>query len=230
MAKKKDNTEERIVAVEEALSKTEQFIERNQRIITYVVGGLIVVTLLVFGFRKFITLPKEKAASEAIYMAEVYFEQDSMELALYGAGESAGFLGVIDDYSSTSSGNLARYYAGICYLNLSEYENAIEQLKKFSGDDLIVPGMALGAIGDAYMQLGDIDKAISYYLDASEKNSNDFSSPPFLLKAGWAYEINQEYDKALNVYEKIKTDFPKTREARDIDKYIARAKAELGEI
>lgn len=230
MAKKKDTTEDRIEAVESALSRTEQFIEKNQRIITYVVGGLIVLTLLVFGYRKFVSLPKEKAAQEAMYMAEIYFEQDSLELALYGAGESEGFLGVIDDYSSTNSGNLARYYAGVCYLGLGEYEDAITQLKKFSGDDLILPGMALGAIGDSYMQLNDIDKAISYYLDAAGKNANDFTSPPFLLKAGWAYEINEDFAKALNMYEKIKTEYPKAREARDIDKYIARVKAQLGEL
>jgi len=230
MAKKKDTTEDRIVAVEEALSKTEQFIERNQRIITYVIGGLILVTLLVFGYRKFVSLPKEKAAQTAIYMAEYYFEQDSLELALNGAGESIGFLGIIDDYGSTASGNLASYYAGICYLNLGDYEEAINNLRKFSGDDVIVPGMALGAIGDAYMQLGDVKKAISYYLDAASKNANEFSSPAFLVKAGWAYEINKEFDKALDMYEKIKKEYPKTREARDIDKYIARAKANLGKI
>lgn len=230
MAKKKDTTEDRMEAVESALSRTEQFIEKNQRMITYVVGGLIVITLLVFGYNKFIMQPKEKAAQEAMYMAEVYFEQDSLELALYGAGESEGFLGVIDDYSSTSAGNLARYYAGVCYMGLGEFEEAIPLLKKFRGDDLILPGMALGAIGDSYMELNDIDNAISYYLDASDKNANEFSSPPFLLKAGWAYEIKGDYAKALNMYEKIKTEYPKTREARDIDKYIARAKAQLGEL
>ena len=230
MAKKKDNTEDRIVAVEEALSKTEQFIERNQRIITYVIGALIVVTLLVFGYRKFVSLPKEKAAQKAMYMPELYFEQDSLQLALNGAGESMGFLGVIDDYGSTSSGNLARYYAGICYLNLGDYEEAISHLKKFSGDDLIVPGMALGAIGDAYAQLGDMDESVSYYLKAANKNQNDFTSPTFLLKAGWAYETMKDYGKALEMFEKIKTEFPKSREARDIDKYIARAKANLGEL
>jgi tetratricopeptide (TPR) repeat protein len=230
MAKKTDKTEERIVAVEGALSKTEQFIERNQRIITYVIGGLIVVTLLVFGYRKFVSIPKEKAAQKAMYMPELYFEKDSLNLALNGAGESIGFLGIIDDYGSTSAANLARYYAGVCYLNLGEYEEAIRLLKKFKGDDIIVPGMALGAIGDAYMQLGDIDQAIKYYVNAASRSENDFTTPTFLLKAGWAYEIKKDYEKAVEMYEKIKFEFPKTREAREIDKYVARAKASLGEI
>jgi tetratricopeptide (TPR) repeat protein len=230
MAKKKDTTEERIVAVEEALSKTEQFIEKNQRIITYVIGGLIVVTLLFFGYRKFISLPKEKAAQKALYIPQLYFEQDSMSLALNGAGESLGFLGVIDDYSSTEAGNLAQYYAGICYLNLGDYEAAISHLKKFSGDDLIIPGMAKGAIGDAYMQLGDVDEAARHYLLAAREHENEFTTPTFLLKAGWSYELLEEYGKALEMYERIKQEYPKSREARDIDKYVARAKAYLGEL
>lgn len=230
MVKKKDTTEERIVAVEEALSKTEQFIENNQKYITYVVGAIILITLLFFGYRKYISQPKEIEAQKAIYNAEIFFGMDSLDLALDGSGEAMGFLEIIDNYGSTKSGNLARYYAGICYLNKSEYNEAIDYLKKFDSDDIIVSGMALGAIGDAYMQLGEINDAISYYLKAAKKNPNDFNSPTFLLKAGWAYEINKEYAKALNIYEQIKKEYPKSREARDMEKYIARTKVELGEL
>ncbi len=230
MAKKKDSTEERIVAVEEALSKTEQFIENNQKIITYVVGGLIVIVLLFFGYRRFIQQPKEKSAEKAIYKAELYFEQDSLDLALYGDGENLGFEEIIDEYGGTKTGNLAQYYAGICYLNKKEYENAIDHLAKFESDDVFLQGMAYGAIGDAYLELGDADKAISYYLDAANYNENEFTTPPFLLKAGMVYEIENNWDEALATYERVKDDYPKSREARDIDRYIARAKAKLGEM
>ncbi|MCB0806828.1 MAG: tetratricopeptide repeat protein [Bacteroidales bacterium] len=230
MAKKKDATEERIVAVEEALSKTEQFIENNQKIITYVVGGLIVVVLLFFGYRKFIILPKEKSAEKAVYAAERYFEQDSLDLALFGDGINPGFEEIIDDYGSTQTGNLAYYYAGIAYLHKKDFENAIDRLKKFSSDDMYLQGMAYGAIGDAYLEMGDIGRAISYYNDAANTNENEFTSPPFLVKAGWAYELNNDWSNALNTYEKVKKNYPQSREARDIDKYIARAKAKLGEL
>lgn len=230
MVKKKDTTEERIVAVEEALSKSEQFIERNQKILTYVVGGVILVILLFFGYKKYISGPKEKTAQSMMFTAEYYFEKDSVDLALFGDGESYGFMDIIDDYGSTSAGNLAKYYSGICYYNKGEYENAISYLKKFSGDDVIVPGMALGAIGDAYVQLNDLEKAAKYYMDAANKNKNDFTTPTFLMKAGWTYEILGDWDKAESSYEMIKKDYPRSREARDIDKNLARAKAKLGEL
>jgi tetratricopeptide (TPR) repeat protein len=230
MVKKKDTTEERIEAVESALSKTEQFIESNQKILTYIIGGIIIVILLFFGFKKFISAPREKAAQAAIFKAEYYFEKDSLDLALNGDGESNGFLDIIDDYGLTKSGNLAKYYAGVCYLNKGEYQKAIDYLKKFDGDDIIVGGMALGALGDAYMSLNNTSKAVDYYLDAAEHNPNDFVSPVYMLKAGWGYETIGKWKEAKEIYERIKKEFPQAREARDIDKYIARAKANLNEL
>jgi tetratricopeptide (TPR) repeat protein len=230
MVHKKDTTEERIEAVESALSRTEQFIESNQKILTYIIGGIIIVILLFFGFKKFISAPQEKKAQTAMFKAEYYFEKDSLELALDGDGESNGFLDIIDDYGSTKSGNLAKYYAGICYLNKGEYQKAIDYLKKFSGDDIIVSGMAFGAMGDAYMSLNNTTKAIDYYLKAADHNPNDFISPVYLLKAGWAYEVMGNWKEARSVYERIKKEFPQARETRDIDKYIARAKANLNEL
>jgi tetratricopeptide (TPR) repeat protein len=230
MAKKKDSAEERIEAVEHALSKTEQFIESNQKILTYVIGGIILVILLFFIFKKYISSPREKAAEAAMFRAEYYFEQDSLDLALNGDGENNGFLAVIDDYGSTKAGNLAKYYAGLCYLNKGEYQKAVDYLKKFSGEDLIVSGMALGALGDAYMQLNQTSKALDYYLKAAEQHPNDFVSPTFMMKAGWSYEILGEWKKAKEIYEKLKKEYPQSREAREVDRYIARAKINLNEL
>ncbi len=51
MAKKKtDNTEEKIMAVEEALSKTEIFIEKNQKLLGIIIGAIALVVLAYFGF------------------------------------------------------------------------------------------------------------------------------------------------------------------------------------
>jgi tetratricopeptide (TPR) repeat protein len=230
MVKKKDVTEERIEAVESALSKTEQFIESNQKILTIVIVGIAVIILLFFGYKKMISGPREKKAQAAMFKAEYYFELDSLNLALNGDGENDGFIDIADNFSWTKSGNLAKYYAGVCYLNMGEYQKAIDYLKKFKSDDVIVAGMAYGAIGDAYMSLNNTTKAIDFYLKAANADPNDFTSPVFLMKAGWAYEIANNWKNAKSVYERIKKEYPQAREARDIDKYLARAKANLGEL
>lgn len=223
MAKKQDRTEEGIVAVEEALSRTEKFIEDNQRLLVIIVGVIVVIILGFISFKKFYVQPREKEAQEQMFMAEKYFEKDSLDLALYGDGNYPGFLDIIDDYGVTSAANLAHYYTGVIYLKLGDYEQAIDYLESFDSDDQIVSSMAEGATGDAYMELDEVDQAINHYVKAAEMNQNEFTSPLFYLKAGWAYEIAGDYEEALKVYKKIQKDYPASTEARDIEKYIARA-------
>lgn len=218
---KTDKTEDRIVAVEEAFSKTEQFIEKNQKIILIVLGVLIVLVLGFFAFKRYYIAPRETEAQSQMFMAEKYFEQDSLNKALNGDGNYLGFLDIIDQYSMTKSSNLSKYYAGICYLKLGQYENAIDYLKKFNGKDQMVGPMAEGGIGDAYMELNQVDKAISAYLKAAESRNNEFTSPLFYMKAGMAYQEQGKYDKALELYRKIKSDYPRSYEGTEIDKYIS---------
>lgn len=225
MAKQLDNTEERIHKVEEALSRSEQFIEQNQVLISIVIGVIVVVVLGFFGFKRFFIQPREKEAQTQMWKAERYFEQDSLDKALKGDGSYPGFLTIMDDYSMTKSANLSRYYAGICYLKKGEYQNAIDYLEKYKAADVLVAAMAKGGIGDAYMELGDTKKAIEYYQEATDKYENEFTTPVFLMKLAWTYETTKEYQLAIDSYEKIKKTYPKSTEARGIEKYIVRAKA-----
>ncbi len=228
MAKKKDKAEENILAVEEALSKTEVFIERNQKILYIIIGAIVVIVLGIFGFKKLYIAPKEKEAQSQMYMAEKYFEKDSLRLALNGDGNYLGFLDIISDYRLTKAADLAHYYSGICYLNLGEYQTAIDHLEKFKGKDQIVSSMALGAIGDAYLELDNREKALDYYLKAVDNNTNAYTTPMFLLKAGMTCELKGNYAKALQLYERIRDEFRTSNEFRNIDKYIARVKGLMG--
>jgi tetratricopeptide (TPR) repeat protein len=222
-----DKTEGRIVAVEEAFGKTEQFIEKNQKIILIVVGVVVIIVLGFFGFRRFYLSPKETEAQGQMFMAEKYFEMDSISKALNGDGNYLGFLDIIDEYGLTKSANLAEYYAGMCYLKKGEFDKAIEYLKKFDSDESYISSMATGGIGDAYMELKQEDKAIDYYLEAADENKNEFTSPIMLMKAGWAYEGLGKYEEALKVYQRIKDEYPRSTEGREIEKYIAKMKAIL---
>lgn len=223
MAKKQNQTEERIVAVEEALTKTERFIEDNQRLLGIIIGAIALVVLGYFAFQRYYIQPREKEAVAQMFMAEKYFEMDSLNLALNGDGNYPGFLEIIDDYGMTRAANLSKYYAGISYLKLGDFEEALDHLKSFSKKDLLVSVMAVNAIGDCYMELDQPTKAAKEYEEAAGMNPNELTSPQFLLKAGWAYELSGDYTSAIKAYEKIKFDFPRSQESRDIEKYIARA-------
>ncbi|MBP6978764.1 MAG: tetratricopeptide repeat protein [Bacteroidales bacterium] len=228
MAKKKDKAEENILAVEAALSKTEVFIEKNQKILYIIIGAIIVIVLGFFGFKKLYMAPREKEAQSQMFMAEKYFEKDSLRLALNGDGNYLGFLDIIQDYKLTRTAKLAHYYTGLCYLHLGEFQTAIDYLKKFSSKDQIISSMALGATGDAYLELDNRDKALEYYLKAVDNNSNNYTTPMFLLKAGMTYELKGNNASALELYERIRDEFRTSYEFRNIDKYIARVKGLTG--
>lgn len=227
MAKEQKKHEDGFEQLEDALTNSEQFIERNQKMIINVIIGLIVVIAAYFGYNKFISEPKAIESANQIFGAQNYFEKDSFNLALNGDGNILGFIEIADKYSSTPSGNLANYYAGLSYLYTGEYENAIQYLKKFSSDDLLMSNLALANIGDAYMQLGEYKKAADHYKKAAASKTNDFSTPMFLLKNGLALEKSNDFSGALKSYELIEKDYPTSAEARDIEKYIERTQLQL---
>lgn len=223
MAKKDNKKEMQFEEVGEAISKTEQFIENNQQKIIKVTGIIFAIIILVIGIKNFYLKPLENEAQSEMFMAELYFQKDSFNLALNGDGEYLGFLDISNDFSLTKSGNLANYYAGLCFLHLADYENAISYLKDFSSNDIIISSLALGCIGDAYVELGDNEKALKYYKNAVYNSDNQFTSPRYLFKQAMIYESQQEYSKALKIYNLIKDEYKNSNEAAGIEKYISRA-------
>ena len=225
MASKKDQKDEVIVDVEEVYSKTETFIEENKNVLVGIVAGLAIIIGGYFAYNSFYLAPLQDEAQQEMFMAEKYFSQDSMNLAIYGDDVYAGFIEISDNYSGTRAGNLANYYLGIAYLRTGQFEQAIDALNDFDGEDEVIGSIAIGAKGDAYMELGDLNKAVSNYEKAANRKDNDFTTPLFLKKAAETYELLGDYESALEHYKSIKADYKKSTEAREIDKYIARAES-----
>ena len=170
---KKNKTEDQFVQVEQAVSKTEQYIIDNQKSLTTILSVIIGIIVLYNVYQNFYIKPLEEEAQSEMFMAELYFQKDSFNLALIGDGQYYGFLDIADEYSSTKVGVLANYYAGICYLQTGKYEEAIEYLIDFHSDDIILSSLALGCAGDAYMELGEIENAMDSYEDAVDNSNNE---------------------------------------------------------
>ena len=137
--KHKSQTEDPEVAIQSAIGRVEGFIMNNGRSL---LTALIVVVVVVggfFGYKYLISGPRAEKAAAMMFVAEQQFAVDSFALALNGDGNFAGFLEVIDRYGSTDEGNLARHYAGICYLRLGEYQQALDYLKEYSASTKSVP-------------------------------------------------------------------------------------------
>ena len=204
MTKKKTAQEDNLQELESALTRTEQFIEDNQKKITYVVGAVVVLVGAFLAFNRFYLQPKEKEALNQMFMAENYFEKDSFNLAINGDGNYLGFLDIIDDYGMTKSANRAKYYTGIAYLHMGQYEDAIEYLKKFKTDDLLLAPVKTGAIGDAMLELGKTEDALKQYQKAYAETENELTTPVYKMKAARLLESMNKLDEALKLYEEIK--------------------------
>ena len=139
---------------------------------------------------------------------------------------NAGFLQVIDKYGSTPEGNLAKHYAGICYLRMGDLQNALDYLKQYkaSGEipGTLVTAQNLGLQGDVLSQQGNYKEAVALYEKAVKASDNVLTAPYYLKKAGLTYEKLGDNAKALAAYKTIQTDYAVSMEARDIQKFIGR--------
>ena len=143
MAKKKEQEvkgDQRLENIEETLTQTEVFILKNQKLIGIIVGAIVVIILGYFGYQRYYIEPKTTEALEQMYVAQRYFEADSLDKALYGDGNALGFIDIVDEFSMTKPGNLANYYAGISFLKKKDFDLAIDYLGDFkAGDHFIGP-------------------------------------------------------------------------------------------
>lgn len=209
------------MAIPQQDTRAASFYEQNQKVITGVIVAIVVIVIGYLAYSHLYQKPREQEAINAIYMAEIQFEKDSFENALLSPGAgNMGLLDIIDEYSGTATANLAKYYAGISYLKLGKFEAAISYLKDFNADGNLTPITKNGAIGDAYSELEEYDKAIEYYKKAGNAGDNNYLTPYYLKKLGMLYENQGEYDDALAAYKKIKENYPQSPDGFNIDKYI----------
>ena len=211
--------------MEEAVSRSEAFINKNKKVISAIVTAIIVVVAAGMLISTFVVKPREQKAAEALFAGEKYFQNGDYEIALNGDQyEYAGFEAVAADHKGTKAGNLAKAYAGISLAKLGRYEEAIPMLKAFKGNDEMVAPSVLAALGNCYAQVGDEAKAAATLVKAADKADNNLLSPAYLIQAGQIYEKLGKNGEALKAYNEVKAKYYLSIQSSDIDKYIERVK------
>ena len=229
MAKEHKKKEEVIFPLDLYIKRVTDFYEEKKKVINIASIASLAVLVLALAYFLYYIPDKQKKAEVAIFKAERYFGMDSLQLALDGDGACSGLVEVIDRYGNTKSGNRAKYIAGICYLQLGQYDEAIHYLKKFKSRDKLVSVQALGALGDAYMEKNDIDNALKYYKKAVSKNPNELVTPVYLHKLGLLYDMQGNWKEALACFETLKHEYTQSPEAMDAEKRIAFLKEKIGQ-
>ncbi|MBR4739435.1 MAG: tetratricopeptide repeat protein [Bacteroidales bacterium] len=216
-------TEEKNTEMGTIITRSEEFIQKNQKTLIIIVAAIVLVVVAIFGLRKWYFQPREVRAAEEMFAAEQWFNQGDFDKALNGDDTYRGFLGVADNYKGTKAGNLARYYAGAAYLQQGNFDEAIHWLKKYKGKDTFTRPLAKMMLADAYIETGETATAAKLYVAAAGMSDNFITTPTALFKAGMAYLMIEDNAKALECFQKVKTNYPESTEWSEIDKYIALA-------
>ncbi len=211
-----------VVEVKGSQPVKNNFFEENQKMISYVILGIGILAAVYFAYKYLYIGPREKEAVNAMFKAEEVFAKDSFALALENPGGGfEGFLGIIDNYSGTKAANLAGYYAGLCYLNLGKFQEAVDKLEGYDADDEVTSVTKAGALGDAYSELGDKEKAMNLYKKAAASD-NEMLTPYYLHKLAMMYYSEGKTKEATEQLEIIKAKYPDSNEFRDAEKLLAR--------
>lgn len=162
----------------EYVEKAKGFWAQYSKII--IIAGSVIIAVLggYLGYKYLVSIPNEKKANDLIFPAEKLFgkiagsssyNKDTVNIVLNGdkATGVTGLLKVAGSYGGTKSGNRAEYIIGACYLNLGQYDKAIEHLKDFDANGATqIQSKAYTLLGHAYAQQKKTDDALEYYKKA----------------------------------------------------------------
>ena len=230
MADKKKVQKKEVDVVEKARGIWEDY----NKPISYIGSAIIILFAGWLIYKYMFQVPKQEKADTEVFVTQKYFSQftsatDSAKLlmaarVLNGDGRNPGALKIINKYSGTTAANLCEYYAGACYLQLGQFDKAIKYLKDFDANGATqIKSRALGMMGDASAELNKNDDALDYYKKAANVNDkDDYTSSEFLFRAALFAQSIGKTKEAVDLFKKIKTNYPLSEKAADVDRYLAR--------
>ena len=220
--------EETLVDIAQVRNQASSFFEHYQKPILGVLIGAAVIFGAWYAYKNLYVGPRQKRAVEQMYQAEQQFEKDSFALALTNPGGGfSGFLDIISSYSGTPAANMAKYYAGVSYLNLGQFENATKYLGEFSASGDVAPIMKNGALGDAYSELNKMDEAMGYYKKAVSSGDHELLTAYYLKKVAMLSEKSGDFAGAKEAYQTLKEKYSRSPDGRDADKFLERISAKV---
>ncbi|TAH18686.1 MAG: cytochrome C biosynthesis protein [Cytophagales bacterium] len=216
-------------ALQQGLSKTEEFAKSNQKLVMGAGIGLLVVIAGVLFFQ-WNSESKNAKAQKELFPAQFYFEKDSVKKALAGdnSNTTIGLEAIADEFGGSKGGDLAKFYIGVAKLKEGKFDEAIEKLESFSPNDLLLQARVYSLIGDAYMEKNDLGNAISFYKKASDYNANEFFTPAYMAKLALAQELNKDLSGAADTYKRIIDEFEESSEKANAQKKLAKLEQILG--
>ena len=203
--------------------KATTFYEENKKNISMGLTALVVIVAVAFFYVKNRNADNDKAATE---LAKVYsfYDNGQYQIAIDGVRERniVGLKAIVDEYGSTRSGTMANLYLGNCYYNLGKFNEALKAFEDFSPDGELLTVSRYAGIGSCYEALGQYKEAAESFEKAATKYGNNLNAAENLNNAARNYAASGQKEQALDLYKKIKKNYPKTNFSTEADRYIAK--------
>lgn len=208
---------------EAVIERAKDFWGQYGKILTYALGAIVLLVGGFLAYQKFVKEPKEKKAADAIFYAQQYYAQDSLDKALTGDGQHIGFDKAISQYGGTAAGNLAKFYAGSIYLKKGSFAKAAGYLKDFSTDAPQIQARAYKLLGDALAEQGKGKEAVDQYKKAAREFEEDdaSASEALFLAAYLSDKVLNDKTAAVDLYKEVKTKYSQTQWSFEAEKYLA---------
>ncbi len=211
--------EDRLVT---AYFETREWIEINTKILSYIGIGLIGVVVIGFLWSKNKAESNDKATT---MLAKVvpYYDAGKYDLAINGVPQEGtqGLQSIVDEHGSTKAGQLAKLYLANSFYTIKNYDKALEYYDDVSVSDKMITASALAGVAACYEAEGDLSKAASYFEKAASKNMTLVQAPENLQRSAVNYAAVGKKEKAVELLQTLKKEFPTSTYAREVDRFIA---------
>jgi predicted negative regulator of RcsB-dependent stress response len=128
------------------------------------------------------------------------------------------FQAVTAQYPNTDSGRLAAYYLALCYENMEQVNQALEELKKISGSsDKELAAMAQYQASVIDTRTGKTDDAIKILRGLMEKPTVLVPRPVVLLDLAGLLKTSNPTE-AISLYQQVKKDYPEPTISEEADR------------
>lgn len=203
--------------------KATTFYEENKKNISVGFTALVVIVAAVFFYLKNKSDDNERATTE-LSKVYSYYDNGQYQIAIDGVKERnvIGLKAIAEEYGSTRAGSMAKLYLGNCYFALGNFTDALKEYEDFSPEGELLTVSRYAGIGSCNEALGNFKEAAENFEKAASKYSNDLNAAENFNAAARNYAAAGMKEQALDLYRKIKKNYPTTTFAREADRHIAK--------
>lgn len=202
--------------------KLNTWIDQNKRIFYYIISSPFVIAFIWFIWSQKKAEANENATAK-LGKIIAYYDEGRYQEAIYGIPQQGlqGLQGIVDEHGNTESGEYAKLFLANAYYAVKNYDKALEYYDDVSIKDKMLTATALAGVASCYEIKGDYVKAAAYFEKAAFKNMTQLLAPEYLQKSAINYGLSGQKEKAVELLQTIKKEFPNSQEAYQANLYIS---------